>query len=134
VDVTLPDGTRIRASSILDRVEHDPTRDFGLYLDPCWEPTWSSDMIDWPDHGAPTDDARAAAQIRDAFLRAGNGETVEIGCIAGIGRTGTVLACMAVLTGLDASSSIAWVRANYRPRAVETAVQERWVSWFAATP
>jgi hypothetical protein len=131
VEVTLPDGSRIRASSIFERVEHDTTRDFGLYLDPCWEPTWPSDTIDWPDHGVPSDDARAAAQIRDAFLRARNGETVEVGCIAGIGRTGTVLACMVVLTGLDAPSAVAWVRANYRPRAVETAAQEDWVSWFA---
>jgi hypothetical protein len=47
VDVTLPDGTRIRASSLLDRVEDDPTRDFGLYLDARWNPTWPSDTIDW---------------------------------------------------------------------------------------
>jgi hypothetical protein len=33
MDVVFRDGTVVRASSISDRVEHDPTRSFGLYLD-----------------------------------------------------------------------------------------------------
>jgi hypothetical protein len=131
VDVTLPDGTRIRASSIFERVEDDPTRDFGLYLDAHWEPTWSSETIDWQDLGLPSDSEWAASRIHEAFVRAKNGEAVEVGCLGGLGRTGTVLACMSSLTGLDASSSIAWVRANYRPDAVETTDQEEWVAWFA---
>ena len=131
MEVTFPDGTRIRASSIFERVEDDPERDFGLYMDAHWEPTWPSDTIDWPDFGLPSNAERAAAQIRGAFLRAKNGEAVEVGCLGGLGRTGTVLACMAVLVGLDAPSSIAWVRANYRAEAVETAEQEEWVAWFA---
>ena len=43
----------------------------------------------------------------------------------------TVLACMAVLAGVPATDSVAWVRAAYRPGAVETAEQEAWVEWFA---
>ena len=130
MDITLPDGTAIRASSIFDRVEDDPTRDFGLYMDARWKPVSPSDLIDRRDFGLPADATRAATQIRDAFLRAKSGEAVEVGCLGGLGRTGTVLACMAVLTGLDAPSSIAWVRTNYRPDAVETADQEEWVAWF----
>jgi hypothetical protein len=131
VDVTLPDGTHLRASSIFDRVVDDPSRDFGLYMDARWDPTWPSDVIDWADFGLPSDYARAAAQIRNAFLLARSGETVEVGCLGGLGRTGTVLACMTVLAGLDAPSAIAWVRRNYRPNAVETADQEGWVGWFS---
>ena len=127
----LPDGTRVRASSIVDRVEDDPTRDFGLYLDARWKPTWSSETVDWRDFGLPSDSEQAASQIRKAFVRAKNGEAVEVGCLGGLGRTGTVLACMSTLTGLDAPSSIAWIRANYRPEAIETADQEEWVAWFA---
>ena len=127
----LPDGTPIRASSIFDRSEDDPSRDFGLYMDVRWEPSWPSDIIDWHDFGLPSDGRRAAAQIRDAFLRARSGETVEVGCLGGLGRTGTVLACMTVPTGLDAPSAVAWVRKNYRPEAVETADQEQWVAWFS---
>jgi hypothetical protein len=131
VDVTLPDGTRVRASSIFERDEDDLTRDFGLYMDSRWSPTWPADVIDWADFGLPTDHARAATQIRNAFLRARDGETVEIGCLGGLGRTGTVLACMTVLAGLDAPSAITWVRQNYRHGAVETTDQERWVGWFS---
>jgi hypothetical protein len=100
--VTLPEGTPIRALAISDRVEHDVARDFGLYLNGRWRSTWPSDTIDWRDFGLPTDATRAAAQILDAFVRAKSGEAVEVGCLGGLGRTGTVLACMAVLTRLDA--------------------------------
>jgi hypothetical protein len=131
VEVVFPDGTRVQASSLPDRDEHLSGRDFGLYLDPHWAPTWPAELIDWPDFELPRDDARAVSQIRAAFARAKRGEGVEIGCIGGLGRTGTVLACMAVLAGVDAKEAVAWVREHYRPNAVETPDQEQWVQWFA---
>jgi Protein-tyrosine phosphatase len=131
VEVIFPDGTRVRASSIFERDEAGSYRDFGLYMDPRWAPTWPAEIIDWPDFGLPPDAAQAAAQVRDAFVRAKSGQVVEVGCLGGLGRTGTVLACMAVLAGVDSADAIAWVRQNYRPRAIETADQERWVEWFA---
>jgi hypothetical protein len=131
MEVSFPDGTRVRASSIVDRDEHASGRDFGLYLDPRWSPTWPAELIDWPDFGLPPDGARAASQIRAAFARAKAGEIVEVGCLGGLGRTGTVLACMAVLAGVDSSAAVAWVRENYRSGAVETPEQESWVTWFA---
>lgn len=129
--MTLPDGTRIRALSISERNDSDPTRDFGLYLDERWEPTWPAELVAWPDFGLPTDPELAAAQIERAFERARGGETVEIGCLGGLGRTGTVVACLAVLAGVEPSEAVAWVRSNYRPGAVESADQEQWVEWFA---
>ena len=132
MEVVFPDGTRVRASSLLDREEHLSGRDFGLYLDPRWNPTWPAEILDWPDFELPRDGAHAAAQICGAFSRAKDGQGVEIGCIGGLGRTGTVLACMAVLAGVDSSDAVAWVREHYRPRAIETPEQERWVDWFAA--
>jgi protein-tyrosine phosphatase len=51
--------------------------------------------------------------------------------VRGSGRTGTVLACMAVLAGVPPPEAVEWVRANYRPEAVETVEQEAWVRWFA---
>jgi len=131
VEVIFPDGTRVRASSLFDRNEHLSGRDFGLYMDPRWNPTWPAEIIDWPDFGLPRDGARAAAQIRAAFSRAKGGQGVEIGCLGGLGRTGTVLACMAVLAGLDSLDAVAWVRKNYRSGAIETPDQESWVGWFA---
>jgi hypothetical protein len=134
MDLVLPNGTRVRACGIAERVVDDPERSFGLYLDSAWAPSWDADVVDWPDFGLPADGERAATQIVAAYRRAGAGELVEIGCHGGLGRTGTVLACMAVLSGLGPEEAVAWVRGSYDTQAVETAEQERWVEWFAAQP
>src|SRR5829696_2586660 len=129
--VVFPDGTEVRALPLRERREDDAERDFGLYCDERWAPTWPAETIDWPDFGVPRDGETAAAQIRAAFARAQAGERVEVGCAGGLGRTGTVLACMAVLAGMPAAAAVEWVRKNYDPRAVETAEQEQWLAWFA---
>jgi protein-tyrosine phosphatase len=131
VIVTFPDGTRIRASSIAERRADDPERSYGLYLDERWQPTWPADVIDWPDFGLPNDPDSAAATIEAAFDRARRGELVEVGCLGGSGRTGTVVACMALLAGVPAGDAVTWVRSAYKPSAVETPEQEEWVEWFA---
>ena len=129
--VTFPDGTRVRASPISERQADDPERAFGLYLDKQWNPTWPSCVIDWPDFGLPEDPKAAAGDIAAAFDRARRGELVEVGCLGGTGRTGTVLACMAVLAGVPGEEAVTWVRQAYRPEAVETREQKEWVRWFA---
>jgi len=128
--VLFPDGTTVAAAPLAARQEDDPLRDYGLYCDPQWEPTWDANLIDWPDFGVPTDSEDAAGLIVSAFSRAKEGEHIEIGCIGALGRTGTVLACMAVLAGVPAESAVDWVRANYDSRAVETTEQADWVLWF----
>ncbi len=129
--VVFPEGSRVRASSIAERTVDDPERAYGLYADAHWKPTWPADVIEWRDFGVPEHAEVAAQQIADAFERARRGELVEVGCIGGKGRTGTVLACMAVLAGVPADEAVAWVRGAYRPEAVETPEQEAWVLWFA---
>lgn len=129
--VCFPDGTRVRASSISDRRVDDPERTFGLYLDGHWQPTWPATVVDWKDFGLPENRELAAQQIVEAFGQAQQGGLVEVGCLGGSGRTGTVLACMAVLAGVPATKAVAWVRVAYRREAVETADQEAWVQWFA---
>jgi hypothetical protein len=111
--VVFPDGSRVRASSISDRCIDDPERTYGLYADPRWEPTWPADVIAWPDFGLPEDSEVAAQQIVSAFDRARRGDLIEVGCLGGSGRTGTVLACMAVLAGVPTSEAVAWVRVVY---------------------
>ena len=128
--VCFPDGTCITASPLDARQERNADRDFGLYMDLAWAPTWNAELIDWPDFGLPTEKETAARQITFAFERAKNGERVEIGCIGGLGRTGTVLACMAILSGVSADQAVEWVRSNYDPHAVETSEQAEWVLWF----
>ena len=129
--VVFPDGTAVDACGLRDRRAEASDRDFGLYMDPRWEPTWSAELIEWEDFGLPADPERASAQIRAAFERARAGERVEVGCAGGLGRTGTVLACMATLAGVPPSEAVDWVRANYHRRAVETAEQADFVRRFA---
>ncbi len=129
--ITLPCGSRVRAAASYHRREHDSERSFGLYLDPHWAPSWPAEVVGWENLGLPHDFEVAAVAIRSAYERARRGELVEIGCQAGIGRTGTVIACMAILAGVAPTQAVAWVRANYLVRAVETRSQEWWVAWFA---
>ena len=131
--VEFPDGTVVIGAALADRLEANPDRDFGLYLDDAWRPTWDAVLIDWPDFGLPKEPHAAARAIQAAFLRAKAGERLEVGCLGGKGRTGTTLACMAILAGVEPLHAVEWVRAAYRPDAVEGPEQEAWTLWFAKT-
>jgi hypothetical protein len=143
--IALPDGTRVRGRGRREPFPDGPLPDYGLYLGhppeqsrrallrrrAAWLPDWPADWIDWPDFRTPRDADAAAARIVGAYHRARSGERVEIACTGGTGRTGTVIACMAVLAGHPAEDAVAWTRSHYRPRAVETPGQRRWIAWFA---
>jgi hypothetical protein len=131
-DLTLPKGGRIRASASYHRAEDDPERAWGLYLDPFWLPTWPARVVAWENMGLPVDFDDAVDAIHEAYGIIGKGGLVEVGCQGGIGRTGTVIACWAILDGVPADEAVAWVRERYLVRAVETPVQEWWVEWFGA--
>ena len=66
------------------------------------------------------------------LARARSGDLVEVGCLGGHGRTGTALACLAVLTGAPPDGAVDWVRANYCPDAVETAEQRAFVESYGS--
>jgi len=129
--VQFPDGTRVLASGWFERNAADQVPDFGLYLDPMWTPTWPAQHLDWPDFGVPNNLAAADEQILDAWQRARSGDAVEVACIGGHGRTGTVLACMAVLAGVRPEEAVAWVRQTYCERAVQEPSQAYWMERFA---
>ena len=128
--VVLPDGTTVTAASFdaLDPYGRAEQPDYGLYLDDRWQPPWRHDHVEWPDFGAPPDATGLLLALRSLRERARVGERVEIGCLGGHGRTGTALACLAVLTGVPADDAIAWVRSEYCADAVETPEQEAFVS------
>ncbi len=83
----------------------------------------------WPDFWLPTDRAVFGQALRQALARA-EAERVEVACGGGVGRTGTALACLAVLDGVPAREAVAYVRRHYAPRAVETPWQRRFVAEF----
>ncbi len=130
--ITLPDGTPIRGRGLREPLPPGPEPEFGLYLGrSSWRPSWPAVWVDWPDFRTPRDGPVAAAAIADAYVRARDGRRVEIACGGGTGRTGTAVACMAVLAGHPPADAVAWTRRHYRRRAVETPGQRRWVIWFA---
>lgn len=104
----------------------------GLYLLGRRPPPvdWEAHWLAWPDFGLPRDRAAATAALRQMWRRAAE-ERVEIACRGGRGRTGTALACLAVLDGLTPMRATALVRAHDHPRAVETPWQRRYVERFA---
>lgn len=131
MEVRFPNGVVVRANGIEKRTANKDWRSFGLYLDDRWAPDWAAVLVRWPDFGLPENWAETANAIQNAYARAAAGERVEIGCAGGLGRTGTVLACMAVLSGVAASDAVNWVRTQYDRRAVETDEQASWVNWFS---
>ena len=127
--VVLPDGTAVIAVSFdpADPYSRDQAPDYGLYLDHQWQPPWPHVVLEWPDFDVPDDPAELITRLRGVLDRSRGGERVEVGCIGGHGRTGTALACLAVLAGQSPSSAVAWVRGHYCPRAVETPEQVAFV-------
>jgi protein-tyrosine phosphatase len=133
----LPDGSWIRGRGLRHPLPPGPEPDFGLYLgsprlvrqhenELRWPHTW----IDWPDFRLPRDHDHAIQQIRELHQRAKAGAAAEVACGGGVGRTGTVIACLAVLAGINPAEAVAWTRAHHHPRAVETPWQRRWVQRF----
>ena len=129
--VTLPRGAQVRGRRLADALA---LVDFSLVLGRGPAPSWSYRRISWPDFWVPTDRADAVAALAEAHRRAYAGERVEVVCRGGVGRTGTALAALAVLDGLDPAEAVGLVRASYHRRAVETPWQRRWLRTLALLP
>lgn len=90
---------------------------------------WTSRWLRWRDFWLPADRTDAAESFREAWSRSAT-ERVEVTCSGGRGRTGTALACIAVIDGVPAGEAVAYVRAHYSSKAVETPWQRRYVARF----
>ena len=71
--------------------------------------------------------------LTEAWERAAT-ERVELACAGGHGRTGTALACLAILNGVSGTEAVAFVREHYDPHAVETPGQRRYVARWPGKP
>ncbi len=127
------EGVEFHASSIKSkRTGDDYVPDFGLYLDDVWTPYWRNEFILWTDHGVPVHLVIAFEQILSAVEMAIDGVEVEVGCIGGHGRTGTALACAAVILGMEPEEAIKHIREAYCKEAIESASQEWYIHWCHA--
>lgn len=132
--MSLPSGRLVRGRGLRLPLPDDATPEFAVYLlNKLPEPeSWESRWIRWPDFGLPRDRHNARHAFEEAWRRAAK-ERVEIACAGGRGRTGTALACLAVLDGVPADEAVAYVREHYDRRAVETPWQRRYVTHFATS-
>ena len=127
----LPSGRLVRGRGLSRPLPEGPVPDFALYLlaDVPPEVPWEARWVLWPDFGLPEDRRAAREALSEAWIRAAS-ERVEIACAGGRGRTGTALACLAVLDGVPSRKAVAYVRQHYSRRAVETFWQRRFVARF----
>lgn len=131
----LPSGALVRGRGLRHPMPSGAEPDVAVALlgkEPppaAWETRW----IRWPDFRLPADPEQARAVLAEALRRAPD-ERVELACGGGIGRTGTALACLAVLDGVPPADAVEYVRRHYHGRAVETPWQRRFVRNFRPEP
>lgn len=81
--------------------------------------------VDWPDGAAvEIETLKFAIGWIKARIEKRNA-VIEIGCIGGHGRTGTLAAAVLVKSGMNATDAIAYVKKEYCTKAIETAVQRK---------
>ena len=129
----LPSGRLVRGRGLSRPLPDGPVPEFGLYLLGRRPPAvdWEARWVRWPDFRLPSDPVAARDALAEALARAAS-ERVEVACAGGHGRTGTALACLAVLDGVPAAEAVGYVREHYGPRAVETPWQRRFVARYEA--
>ena len=127
----LPSGRLIRGRALRRPPPEGPNPAFGVYLlgHGKMRVPWETRQVRWRDFWLPSDPDRLSVALHEAWSRSAT-ERVEVACAGGQGRTGTALACLAVLDGVPGSEAVAYVRARYLPRATELPWQRRFVANF----
>jgi protein-tyrosine phosphatase len=125
----LPSGRLIRGRALGQPLPAGPLPDFAVFLLGKRPPRveWEQRWVRWPDFRLPADEPDAADALREAWRRS-EAERVEIACRGGRGRTGTALACIAVMDGVPPEQAVSFVREHYHRRAVETPWQRQFVT------
>lgn len=131
--IRFPSGRMIRGRGLGRPLPEGPEPTFAVYLLGRRPPAvpWESRWLRWPDFRLPSDPPEARSVLAEAWQRAAaDDDRVEVACAGGRGRTGTALACLAVLDGVPADEAVAFVRRHYHSGAVETPWQRRFVRRF----
>ncbi|MDP2727034.1 MAG: hypothetical protein Q8P59_05785 [Dehalococcoidia bacterium] len=146
-------GTRqVTCSTFGFAPEKEPMPDFGVYLDKAWQdrvsPIWTAGsaiksvavrraypaiVVDWPDMAGRSPEllGQLVAICRSKMRQ---GLVIDIGCQAGHGRTGTLLACLiARVEHLRADTAIREVRRRYCKHAIEHQAQEKAITEYVKT-
>lgn len=126
--LVLPSGRLIRGRGQHQAVKTPATYSVFLLGKPPTPLDWSYTWLKWRDFWLPNRE-EARKVLTEAWNRL-ESERVEVVCRGGKGRTGTALACIAVLDGVDPKEAVDFVRANYNKHAVETPWQRRFVEQF----
>jgi hypothetical protein len=132
----LPSGRLVRGRALRRPLPPGPVPTYAVHLLGRQPPDvpWPAGWLRWPDFRLPADPVRAGELLAEAWARAADpAERVEFACGGGRGRTGTALACVAVLDGVPAGEAVDFVRLHYDRRAVETPWQRRFVRAFGGT-
>ncbi|MDP2720073.1 MAG: hypothetical protein Q8P44_09690, partial [Dehalococcoidia bacterium] len=121
----------------------EPLPDYGIYMDTLWRdkisPFWTSGahikrvsavrkypalVVAWPDMGTLTPELLSEL-VEIALTKMRQGKIIDIGCNAGHGRTGSLLACLiGRKEHLTGDRAILVARERYCKHAVETALQK----------
>jgi protein-tyrosine phosphatase len=127
----LPSGRRVRGRALHRPLPDGPAPEAAVHLlgRPPAPTPWEARWVRWPDFRLPSDPVAAREALLWAWERATD-LRVEVACGGGRGRTGTALACLAVLDGVPPRDAVAFVRRHYDRRAVETPWQRRYVERF----
>jgi hypothetical protein len=102
-------------------IDHRTPRDRSDAARPLSRPPYSGHLVPAPGDVAAFDDL---VQTVEARLR--EGQTLAVSCHGGLGRTGTLAACLLKRAGLDAETAMSVVRRS-RPGAIDHASQEEFI-------
>lgn len=83
-----------------------------------------------PDRCAPSDGPTFADTVQLVLGKLLDGQNVVLHCRGGLGRAGTLAACLLIEMGLEAESAIQKVR-EARPGAIETGAQVEFIHCYA---
>ena len=131
--VEFPSGARVRGHRVRDFKTMQDFPDLAVMMSgapPRLDIPSDTRWIQWPDFWLPVRDDEAWAVLREAHSRA-LFSRVDVACGGGVGRTGTALACIAVLDGVPPSAAVQLIRDRFSRRAVETPWQRRYIKRLA---